>query len=461
MNITLDKQNELNSVIKIRLTPEDYKPKVEAELRKVYRSMTLPGFRPGKAPFEIVRKRYGKTVLVDELNNLLQESLYKYLSENKVTYIGHPLPKDNGQTPDWDNPAEFEFEFEMGHVPEFEIQYPKELVTYYRITATDEMTSKYIDELTRRYGAHSYPETVGEKDILYGDFNELDETGEMKAGGHHTTTTLSMEMLKDDAVKKSLLGLKKEESINLNPLKAFEETEARLMLNLKNDSLPLSSDYRFTVKTINHLEKAPLAQELFDKHLGKDAVTTEDDFRKKIKEEYEEYLMRDSDRFLDHKLRHVILNANPVSLPDEFLKRWMMSVSEKPMTMEQAEHKYMHQAEELRWKLLRDKIVETYQLNITEEEKNMVARQLVLSQFSRYGIYEVTEDKLQEFSKQYLSDKKFSENIDETILNNKMIWQLRQNVTLKEQEINYDDFVKIVDMHQHEHHGEHEHEHAH
>lgn len=471
MEITLDKQNELNSVIKIHLTPEDYNPKVDAELKKAHRSMTLPGFRPGKAPFEIVRKRFGKTILVDELNKLLQDSLYKYLAESKLKFLGNPIPKDNGQNPDWDNPADFDFEYEVGHVPEFEIQFPNEPVTYYRITATDEMTEKFIDELTRRYGTISFPEVSGETDILYGDFNELDETGEVKAGGHHTATTVSLEMLKDEEEKKKFLGLKKpagtdaansettESNVCFNPLKAFGEAEAMLALKLKKEDEQLNSDYRFTVKTINHLEKALLNQETFDKHLGKDTVTTEVDFRKKIKEEYEKYLMRDSDRFLDHQLRHVILNANPVSLPDEFLKRWMMSVSEKPITMEEAEHEYMHQAEELRWKLLRDKIVETYQLNISDEEKNIVARQLVLSQFSRYGVYEVPEDKLQELSKQYLTDKKISENIDETILNNKMIQQLRQNVTLKEQEINYDDFVKIVDTHQHEHH--HEHEHAH
>ena len=475
MNISLDKQDELNSVIKIHLTQEDYKSNVDAELKKVHRSMSLPGFRPGKAPFEIVRKRYGKTILIDELNKILQDSLYKYLSENKVRFLGNPIPKDNHQHPDWDNPTDFDFEYEIGHVPEFEIQFPKEPVTNYRITATEDMTAKYIDELTRRYGTHSYPEAASGTDIFYGDFHELDETGEMKAGGHHTATTLSIEMIKDEESKKKFIGLKKparqpdgsavaggdESSINFNPFKTLDENEAMLMLKLKKDDAQLKSDYRFTVKTINHLEKAPLAQELFDKHLGKDTVTTEEDFRKKIKEEYEKYLMRDSDRFLDHELRHVILNANPIALPADFLKRWMMTVSEKPITMEEAEHEYMHQAEELRWKLLRDKIVETYNLSITDEEKNIVARQLVLSQFSRYGVYEVPEDKLQELSKQYLSDKKIAGDIDETILNNKMIQQLRQNVKLEEKGITYDDFTAIVNTHQHEHHHEHEHEHQH
>ena len=278
-------------------------------------------------------------------------------------------------------------------------------------------------------------------------------------------------MLKDEEEKKIFIGLKKPagteatgtetivSDVRFNPLKTFGEAEAMLVLKLKKDDAQLNSDYRFTVKTINHLEKALLNQETFDKHLGKDTVTTEDDFRKKIKEEYEKFLMRDSDRFLDHELRHVVLNANPVSLPDDFIKRWMMNVSEKPITIEEAEHEYMHQAEELRWKLLRDKFVETYQLNISDEEKNIVARQLVLSQFSRYGVYEVPEDKLQELSKQYLNDKKIADNIEETILNNKMIQQLRQSIILKEQEINYDDFVNIVNTHQLEHH--HEHEHAH
>jgi trigger factor len=459
MNITLDKQTDLNSVIRIQLTPDDYKPRVDAELKKVHRSLALPGFRPGKAPFGIVQKRFGKTVLVEELNKLLQDSLFKYLSENKVRFIGNPLPKENHHEQNFDNPSDFIFEYEVGHVPEFEINYPKTPLTYYRITASDDMTAKYIDEITRRYGKHGYPETASEKDILYGDFHELDSEGEPKQGGHHTTTTLSMEMVLDNETKQLLSGLKKDDTAHINPLKAFGETEVCLMLNLKADDERLKSDYRFTVKTINHLDKAELNQEFFDKHFGKDVVKTEEEFRQKIKEEYEKYLMRDSDRFLDHELRHAVIHANQVPLPKDFLVRWLMTASDKPITQADAEHEYLHQEEELRWKLLRDKIVEQNNLAVTEEEKNIVARQLVLSQFSRYGVMEVPEDKLQELSKQYLNDKKISENIDESVLNDKMIQHLRQNVTLEEKGTTYDDFLKIVNTHQHEHHHEHEHQH--
>jgi trigger factor len=249
--------------------------------------------------------------------------------------------------------------------------------------------------------------------------------------------------------------------VRFNPLKAFGEAEAILALKLKKEDAQLNSDYRFSVKTINHLEKALLNQETFDKHLGKDAVTTEEDFRKKIKEEYEKFLMRDSEQFLEHEIRHAVLGANPIQLPAEFLKRWMMSVSETPVTMEVVEKEFTHQAEELRWKLLRDKIVETYGLDIKDDERTQVARQLVLSQFSRYGVYEVPEDKLVELSKQYLTDKKISENINEKILEDKMTQQLKQNVAQKEQEISYDDFLAVMNTHQHEHHHEHEHEHQH
>ncbi|MBK5286599.1 MAG: hypothetical protein JJE25_14490 [Bacteroidia bacterium] len=461
MNITQEKINENSSVIKIHLTPEDYKPKVEAELKKVHRTMSLPGFRPGKAPFDIVRKRYGKSVLVDEINTLLSESLYKYLSENKIKFLANPLPKDNGQKPDWDNPADFDFEYELGMVPEFEVQYPKQPLTKYRITATDAMTEKYMDELTRRYGTISYPEVSSETDILYGDFNELDETGEMKAGGHNTATTVSIELIKDEEEKKKFLGIKKEDTIIFNPLKTFGEAEAMLALKLKKEDAQLNSDYRFAVKTINHLEKALMNQETFDKHLGKDVVATEEDFRKKIKEEYERFLMRDSEHFLEHEIRHAVLGANPISLPEDFLKRWMMTASETPVAMETVEKEFSQQAEELRWKLLRDKIVETYKIEITEEDRNQVARHLVLSQFSRYGVYDVPEDKLEELSKQYMTDKKISDNMNEKILDDKMIQKLKQNVPQKEQEITYDDFQEVMQKHQHEHHHEHEHEHQH
>jgi trigger factor len=473
MNITQEKNSELTSVIKIHLAPDDYKPKVESELKKIHRSISIPGFRPGKAPFDMVRKRFGRTVLIEELNKMLSDSLYKFLSENKVRFLGNPIPKDNDANHNWDNPSDFMFEYEVGHVPDFEIQYPSEPLTSYAIKASDTMTDQYIDELSRRFGKHSYPEVSGENDILYGDFNELDENGEIKAGGHHTTTTLAVEMIKNEDEKKKFIGLKKDDTVNFNPTKVLNnETEVTLMLNLKKDAPQLNSDYRFTIKTINHLEKLPIGQELFDKYTATpvrvaegetvaDTITNENDFRARVKSDYEKYLSRDNDRFLNHNLRHFMLAANPIPLPADFLKRWMMTVSETPVTMETVEKEFDHQAEELRWKLLRDKMVETYNLNVTEDEKNAVARQLVLSQFSRYGIYEVPEDKMQELSKQYLSDKKIADNIIDRILDDKVIEQYKVNTPIKEQEIGYDDFLKIVNSHEHEHHHAHEHEHEH
>ena len=462
MNITQEKNTELSSTIKIHLTPEDYQPKVESELKKVHRTISVPGFRPGKAPFDMVRKRFGRAILIEELNKMLSESLYKYLSENKIKFLGNPIPKDNEAAHNWDNPSDFDFEYEIGHVPEFEIRYPAEPIISYSIKASDVMTDQYIEELTRRFGKHSYPETSGEGDILYGDFNELDENGEVKAGGHHTTTTLAVEMVKDEEEKKKFIDLKKDDGVNFNPAKALNnETEMLLMLNLKKDAPQANSDYRFTVKTINHLEKLPIGQELFDKYSGGNTITNEKDFKERVKSDYEKYLSRDNTRFLNHNLRHAMLASNPIPLPADFLKRWMMSVSETPVTMETVEKEFGHQAEELRWKLLRDKMVETFNINATDEEKDAVARQLVLSQFSRYGIYEVPEDKMQELSKQYLGDKKISENIIERILDDKAIEQYKTNTPIKEQEIAYDEFLKIVNAHQNEHHHDHDHEHEH
>jgi trigger factor len=157
MNITQEKASELTSTIKIHLTPEDYKPKVESELKKVHRNISIPGFRPGKAPFDMVRKRFGRTILIEELNKMLSDSLYKFLSENKVKFLGNPIPKDNEANHNWDNPSDFEFEYEIGHVPDFEIRYPSEPLTSYSIKASAAMTDQYIDELSRRFGKHSYP----------------------------------------------------------------------------------------------------------------------------------------------------------------------------------------------------------------------------------------------------------------------------------------------------------------
>lgn len=119
MNITRENIDALNAVVKVDIAKEDYSDKVEKILSDYRKSANIPGFRKGHVPMTMVKKQYGKAVLVDEVNKLLQDALNKYLTEEKLDVLGNPLPKPQDDL-DWDA-DNFSFEFELGLAPEFEV----------------------------------------------------------------------------------------------------------------------------------------------------------------------------------------------------------------------------------------------------------------------------------------------------------------------------------------------------
>ncbi len=458
MNITKDQIDALNAVVKINLTPEDYKPRVDAVIKKYQKTANVPGFRLGMVPAGMIKKMYGKSVLVEELNNLLSETLGKYIFDNKIDVIGNPLPKKSEKEQVFEDGQDFEFLYEVGIAPDFEIKYPKSKIPYYVAKIDDKMVESDLNDLRRRYGKFSNPEVSEDHHILYGEFNELDAEGNLKEGGNKTTTSLTVELIKDVLDRKQFTGLKKNETVNFNPLKTFNnETEVSAMLRVEKGSPEMNADYRFTVMTINQVEKAEMNQEFFDKIYGEGNVKSEDEFKAKIKEGIATYFGRESDRKLKKDLRMKMLEELNVPLPDDFLKRMLKANQDKDKALDEHtfDHEYFHLAEDLRWNLINGKIAKTNSLEISEEEVTTVAKQMLHQQFANYGIYDMDAAKLDDVAKRYLTEENNREKIERSILDQKVFDFVKPQLKLDTVELPYEDFVKKLQEkteHELEHH---------
>src|SRR5258705_7498996 len=207
MEITKESIGELNEIVSIQLTPEDYKDKVDASIKKTKKGMSVPGFRPGHVPEGMVRKMYGKAILADELNKIVSFSLENFLKENKINILGHPLPvkeNGNGTKNDWENPADFEFKFELGLAPQFNLTLPPDHVfPYYEILVDDSKVDAYVDDIRRKYGKHSQPEIADETSILYASFTEVGADNAPVENGINTKTTIAIDLVKNIDIKKS------------------------------------------------------------------------------------------------------------------------------------------------------------------------------------------------------------------------------------------------------------------
>ena len=458
MNVTKTQENDLSAIIKIEVAPEDYSGRVDEVIRKYQRTAQVPGFRPGKVPIGMIRKQYGKSVLLDELNNLTSNALYKFIADNQIDVIGNPLPTKSEKEMILEEGQSFELLFEVGMAPQVDVNVStKDKLTYYIVKVDDKMVNDDVEDLRRRYGKFSSPEISSETNVLYGEFEELDETGNIKPGGNKTTTTLSLEMLNADE-KIKFTGLKKGDTVYFNPKNVFKnEAEVSSLLKVEKNSAAMNSDYRFTIKTINQIDAADLNTELFDRVYGEGIIKTEEEFRAKIREGIASYFERESDKKLRKDLMNYLIGKLEIPLPDDFLKR-MIRMNMKPeeqVTDEEFEHQYYHMTEDLRWDLIRNQVAKSNSIAVTEEEVTNLAAAMVRQQLAQYGMYDITPDQLKQFTDDYLKKEGNAGRLEKSIIDDKVFRQLKSQIKLDVHELPYAEFTSKLQektKHEVEHH---------
>jgi len=269
----------LNAELSISLQPNDYQERVEKALKNYRKRVQIPGFRSGQVPASLVKQRFGKSILAEEVNSLLQDSLFKYISENKIEILGSPIPtKEEDEVGDWDNPGDFRFKYQLGLAPNIEVTLDKNIhLTQYKVDVNDELINRQIKDLARRYGKMSSPEVSTEECLLYVDFAELDGTGNIKEGGISAKTHVGIEYIKDAATKNSLIGLKAGDVITVDPQKLSDNHQNLAeMLGITHEQVHhLDSMFQMTVSEIKHLEAHELNEELFSKLYPDGSITSE------------------------------------------------------------------------------------------------------------------------------------------------------------------------------------------
>ena len=443
MNITKNDVDSLNAEISITVTPADYETRVNDSLKRAQKQITMPGFRPGKVPAGLVKKQYGTQILVDELNKLLDSTIQKYINDNNIEILGNPLPKENAGV-DFENQKDFEFIYQVGLAPKFSVDLnEKQTFTYKTVKIDDELVEKYVKDVRRNFGKPTNPEVAGEKDVVFVDVNELDEKGNIAAGGIYKSTSISYERLKNEEAKSKVLGVKKEDKIIIN-INALYDTAIDKSVSLgidKDLAETINCNLQLVVKNIARLEDADLNQELFDKVYGEGKITTEEEFKNKIREELGMMFSADADKFLRTEVENNLVEKSNIQLPDTFLKRWLMMANEKPITLEELERDYPNYSKSMKWKLIENKIIRDNEIKVDAEEAKNEAKAFIKSEYARYG-QQATEDDLEKISKDILSKEKEAQRIFENIYSKKVLDLIKEKCTLQTKEVSYEDFFK-------------------
>lgn len=438
MNITKEQIDDLNAVVKVAITKEDYQDKVDSILRDYRKQANVPGFRKGHVPMGLIKKQYGKAVLVDEVNKLLQDNLNKYLTEEKLDVLGNPLPKQQDNF-DWDN-EELAFEFELGLAPDFEISLQtKKPITHYKIIADDKMVDEQVDRIQKQYGKLVSKNEVSKNDEVSGTFKNEEEEIDNKA-------TLELDKIKSKKALDALKGKKVGDVVTLKSKGLFKEDYllSSVFGVSQEKAKDLDIEASFTIEEINEREPAALDQELFDKLFGKDEVKSEEELKQRIKDDSEKQFEQQSDQKLLNDVTEHFIENTKFELPADFLTKWIQMTGENPLTEEEASEEYQKSEKGLRYQLIEGKIIKENDIQIQFDELKEFAKGFIKSQMAQFGQLNPKEEELDNIAARVLGNQDEVKRLSEQLMSQKLLTLYKEKLNLKTKEVTYENFVKDV-----------------
>jgi trigger factor len=438
MNITKENIDALNAVVKVEISAADYQDKVTKLLQDYRKKADIPGFRKGQVPMGMIQKQYGKSIMIDEVNKLLQESLNNYLVEEKLDILGNPLPKMQDDF-SWET-EDYSFEFELGLAPTFDVNLDaKKKITQYNIVADDELLNKEVENLQKRFGKLVVKEVVEADVNIAGTFVNVEK-------GIDKKSTIALDSIKGKVNQKKFIGKKVGDVIELNSKGLFDD-DHKLMgaLGLSHDEIHgLDITLSFTISEINETELAEINQELFDKIFGADVVKSVEELKEKIKEDAEKQFQTQADQQLLNAVTEYLVENTKFDLPAEFLKKWLAVAGEKPMTAEEAAEEFDKSEKGLRYQLIEGKVLKDNKLQISFDELKDFTKGFVKTQMAQYGQLNPEEKELDDIVQRVLSNQDEAKRLQEQLVSQKLVTFYKENITFKVKEVNYEEFVKEV-----------------
>jgi trigger factor len=447
LEITLNKTNSTEGLIKIKLTEGDYQPSVEEKVKDYAKKANIKGFRQGKVPSGVIKKMFGKSILVDEINNLLNHKISDYIKENNLKILGEPLPnqeKSNGI--DWDNQKDFEFEYQIGMVDEFSYDVSSKVkVTSHPINVDQAVIDDTINDLKKRFGKVEYPEVSEIGDNLFGELTGPDDFKREYAFVDSSKV--------EQKEQKKFAGLKKEDSVEFDIEKAIIDTAAlsQLLGVTEEEAKSVKGKYTLKVTNISRTEPAEVNTELFDRVFGRDAVTSEADFLAKVKETIGDNYKRESEHFFDHNIEDYFINHTNITLPSDFLKTWLKATSKGEITDAVLENEFNAYVRGLKWDLIKNKIADDNKIEVSTDEVRAKAKEMILAQFGGQAFAEQLGDRMDAIADNYLRNENGQNfmKLFNQLRHERILKFIKENISVQEKPVSVEEFKKIVAEHKH------------
>lgn len=448
MNISLQNIDKVNAQITAVVEPADYQEKVANAIKEFRKKANMPGFRRGMVPVGLIKKQFGKSILADELNRILQDSLFGYIRDNKINMLGEPLPCEVNNEVDFVDGHSFTFMFDIALAPEFNVELSKDdKIAHYNIEVADDMVNRQVEIYRQRGGKYDKVESYQDNDMIKGIITELDENGNAKEEGITAENVVMLpKYFKNDDQKALFNDAKVGDIIKFNPSVAYDNNanEISYILNVKSEEVEnYKGDFNFQISEITRFVPGPLDQELFDAVYPGGEVKSEEDFKNKIKSTIAEQFAKDSDfKFLIDLRKHIEEKVGKLEFPDALLKRIMMASAKDEKKVEE---NYDKSIEELTWHLIKEKLVEMTGVKVDDNDVKEMAKDVTRMQFAQYGMLNVPEEYLENSVKEMMKKRETVDNLIDRCIEMKLGAALKDMVTLEETNISAEDFNKMFE----------------
>tara|TARA_B110000003_G_scaffold182184_1_gene181303 strand:+ start:15992 stop:17314 length:1323 start_codon:yes stop_codon:yes gene_type:complete len=438
MNIIKENIDALNAVVKVDIVADDYQAKVDQILVNYRKKSDIPGFRKGHVPMGMIKKKYGKSIMIDEVNKLLQDALNKFLTQEKIDILGNPIPRIQ-ENFSWDT-DDFSFEFELGLAPQFELKFSsKKKVTQYVISVDEALIDKEVENLQSRYGKMSAVDIIKENTNVTGTFVNKENEIENKS-------TINLSDIKGKLNLKKLIGSKVGDIVELKTKGLFSDNhKLASAIGLPDDKTNgLDIKVSFTIEETTEIELADLDQELFNKLFTDGSVKTVLELRNKIKDDAEKQFQQQADQQLLNSITEHLIDNTKFDLPAEFLQKWLVSSGEKELTPEQATEEYNKSEKGLRYQLIQEKILKDNDIKMDYDELKEFAKGFIRTQMAQFGNMNPEDSELEDIANRILKNQEEAKKLQDQLLSKKLITFYKETMSFKTKKVSYEGFIKEV-----------------
>ena len=446
MNITLQTTDKLNGVVTAVVEPADYQENVKKAIKEFRKNADMPGFRKGMVPEGLIRKKYGTSILAEEMNKLLQSKLYEYIRENKINMLGELMPTEGNDKIELVDGNTFTFTFDIAIAPEIKVELSaKDKLPYFQVEVEDKVVDAQVQMYRQRGGNYEKVDSYEDNDMVKGAVVEVDKKGNPVEGGVTAEGVVMLpKYFKNEKQKKLFEKAKTNDVITFNPAEAYDNSEAELASLLKIEKEQVAEhkgDFQFTISEITRYVPGPLNQELFDQVFPGGEVKSAEDFSAKIKSQLQEQYDKDADyRFLGDLRNYLFEKVGEVEFPDEKIKKIMKANAKNE---EEVEANYQKNIESLKWHLIKEQRVEQNQIKVEDTDVIDMAREVTKMQFAQYGLINIPEEYINNSVNEMLKKRETVDNLIDRSIEMKLAKALKEIVKLNVKKVSVEEFNKM------------------